>query len=451
MAKLNEALVPFSLWRHEQNNGILVAEQHLALTLHLLRRVLVAGVEDERNGVCVTCLEEADSEPVPPGVISLAWSGSPHDYFTPELFAEVVEEVLLPAVDKPILLTGYRMANNPRPIYNGMVYVHVWASSKGNCTDGNGNIPETLFGLSCKRNMNWFAPANVGEVIRDPGNDCPVAEIIGDNVYIFPPVNIKTVGNGVEIFRKILEKVADWFSLSSSERYAKERERSRLSFIKASMTRFSRNHATLVEKIKGQESLLTQSRQTIESQMRRYQEALKVISGTRQDQAVWNERFGSEFDALMRVPKIKKISVLLDGTIVVETRILYCLDPRSKKLHELGRFKISIKKGADIPVCFLNLTRRVKGYGEGMNAPHVFPDGHACLGNAAETLNSLLVNHEYLGLVMYAIQYLESVNTDDSAGKHISNWPLADQQVVVALAHTFPDSSEPNTVPAVAG
>ena len=65
-----------------------------------------------------------------------------------------------------------------------------------------------------------------------------------------------------------------------------------------------------------------------------------------------------------------------------------------------------------------------------MQAPHVFLEGHACLGNAQEVLPQLVANLDIDLAAAYAIQFIESVNTADAAGAAIGNWPLAKEQPV---------------------
>ena len=60
-----------------------------------------------------------------------------------------------------------------------------------------------------------------------------------------------------------------------------------------------------------------------------------------------------------------------------------------------------------------------------MHAPHVFHNGRPCLGNMTEVIPELVANYEFAALAMVAIQFIESVNVNDSAGMHINKWPVA--------------------------
>ena len=135
------------------------------------------------------------------------------------------------------------------------------------------------------------------------------------------------------------------------------------------------------------------------------------------------ETYRIEFDKLLEVDKVIGLDVSSRG-IEVFTDTLYCKDPRSKKIHEIGKFRISIPIGSG-SISWNNLSRRVYGYSEAMHAPHIFKNGKACLGNAEQVLPSLIANYQFSIIAMYAIQFVESVNVSDCAGSRITAWPVA--------------------------
>ena len=74
---------------------------------------------------------------------------------------------------------------------------------------------------------------------------------------------------------------------------------------------------------------------------------------------------------------------------------------------------------------WLNQTRIVAIGDRKMNAPHVAADGHACEGTTKEEWPQFIANRQFAYVVMKAIQFIESVNTEDVWGKGINNWPVA--------------------------
>lgn len=137
------------------------------------------------------------------------------------------------------------------------------------------------------------------------------------------------------------------------------------------------------------------------------------------------EKYAKEFDKFLTIPKVKNVEAG-DGVVKVFTDTLYCVDPRTKVRHEIGAFRIEIyTNGANNGVRWFNLTRRVDGHSDKMHAPHVFSEGNACFGNTAESFAELIGSYEFAACAMLAIQFVESVNVDDTAGRHIDKWPVA--------------------------
>jgi hypothetical protein len=132
---------------------------------------------------------------------------------------------------------------------------------------------------------------------------------------------------------------------------------------------------------------------------------------------------GQEFDRLLELASVIDVKVS-DGVLTVTTDLIYCRNPITNIMLEIGAFDILIPtEGGEIR--WFNRTRRVTGYKEGMNAPHVFPEGNACLGNVKDLMPRLIAQRDFASVVQVAIAFVESVNVDDHAGKHIGNWPVA--------------------------
>jgi hypothetical protein len=137
------------------------------------------------------------------------------------------------------------------------------------------------------------------------------------------------------------------------------------------------------------------------------------------------DEYGLEFDKLLQVPKVRRVEAK-EGKVNVFTDILFCTDPRSGLRHEIGAFRIELDTTRGCPRWF-NLTRQVDGYNSGQMAPHIWSTGEACLGNTAEVFPELIGAYEFSAAAMVAIQFVESCNTDDPAGKQINKWPVAQE------------------------
>ena len=147
---------------------------------------------------------------------------------------------------------------------------------------------------------------------------------------------------------------------------------------------------------------------------------------------IHQETIGAEYDNLLNIPKVKDVRV--EGkNIVVVTDILYCRDDRSGRYHEIGAFEILIPFAGDGPR-WKNLTRRVTGYQERQNAPHVWSDGRACLGNTADLFPDLINKGQYAIAAQLAIEFVQTANTSDPAGKMVHNWPQASAAATAAAS-----------------
>ena len=141
------------------------------------------------------------------------------------------------------------------------------------------------------------------------------------------------------------------------------------------------------------------------------------------------EDLAKQVDLQLRTDKRIVNLDVKDDKLIVKTNVLYCLDPRDGVNHELGSYTIYIPlmDFRQDNIRWHNETRVVNGY----QAPHVFADGHACLGNASAMYQEAYHNCDVVAIVKLSLGFLEQVNTDDSAGARISDWPKAGKNAPV--------------------
>ena len=137
-----------------------------------------------------------------------------------------------------------------------------------------------------------------------------------------------------------------------------------------------------------------------------------------------DDELGREFDCLLDVASVVDVKVG-DNKLTVTTEVLNCVDPRTGILHEIGAFDIQIPTNGSSDIRWFNRTRKVDGYREGMNAPHVWAAGNACLGNTEALFPKLTAKRDFASAVQVAVAFIEYVNVDDPAGKLIHHWPYA--------------------------
>lgn len=337
---------------------------------------------------------------------------------------------------KPIWIYNYcDDTQQHRPSTDGRVNICIWSSSDD--INGDGKMRPRLFGapLAWEDNCDVLRPTGgTGTLLTDEdGNQ--VGKVMDDTIYIHYPLtkrylNLKWDGKGPDaLFRRILEEVVFVKTATPEQKAArarviaeKHRAQSREGYVQACNGRFDAIIGESRKAIERNPQQVRELQQSIVKLIRETGEAQKRVQQMEGSRAEAMAAYAKEFDKLLTVPKIVDVRVA-DNTIRVFTEILYCVDPRSKKRHEIGAFRIEL--GVNGKVHWFNLTRRVDGYKGGMQAPHVFPSGEACLGNMEEVIPQLVANYEFAALAMVAIQFIENVNVDDPAGRCVNQWPIA--------------------------
>jgi len=330
-----------------------------------------------------------------------------------------------------IIHDDYRREKSHAPENDGRVHVCIFSSPNYRT---HRSMSQTLFGarLAWGRDCKIVRPSGEGLLIEDDAGN-QVGELIGDSLYIHYPLSasadlrLSWDGKSVSVlFRKILEETITIMTATPEEKAAREEDRrqkrraaSREAYMKACARRIEKTIEGTKRAIKDNETRVNQLQEELVKCIREGNGARRKLEQLEASNAGVEEGYGKEFDNLLEVDKVRDVRIE-EGAIEVFTDILYCVDPRSKKKHEIGAFRIEV--GLNGQVRWFNLTRKINGH----DAPHVFSgDGSACLGNMHEILPELVANYEFAALAMVAIQFIESVNTDDSAGKHISDWPVA--------------------------
>lgn len=285
-----------------------------------------------------------------------------------------------------------------------------------------------------------YDASGTGFAIRDPATGFAVAELIENNLFIHYNIGRAGSENELKIFKRILEETVTELTASpevkeerrkkyeaeEAERRRKEEEERR----KQSMAAYTAMRRSWCSKeISRIKKNITIERDSVEQARAAYLERARALYVSEQTlellsskEADSGEAYAQEFSKLVAIPKIK--DVRFDGfEMLVDTDVLYCIHPETKIRYEIGAFEIRIRP--DGKVRWFNKTRRVDGVRNDMHAPHVFADGHACLGTMAEMIVDLICHYDYVSLAMVCIQFIETVNVNDDAGKYITEWPEA--------------------------
>lgn len=137
----------------------------------------------------------------------------------------------------------------------------------------------------------------------------------------------------------------------------------------------------------------------------------------------------AEYRRILALPEVISLEIL-NKFLVIETKTLFCANPRTGLVHEIGRFKLEISL-TEAHINWINTTRIVKaGQLGNLMAPHIFARsivaGQPCLGNTAALFPALQANGEFAALIMMAIEFIQTLNSSDVLGATITLWPLAD-------------------------
>lgn len=421
LKKLQDAGVAFCNFEH----GVLIENTELENALVALGAELAGESPTEWSGVRAIQLRLRTTTPPPKATV--VFEG-------PNLEAK---EVILPSLETFASRVGclVRVTNphsDPSRVSTSEEEYHVrfWSAPEGR----RQTKVHEIFGYRTHNGQYDALSASddpTARVLRDPAGT-PYAELVGRTCYVLFDLPHIREGNTKLIAEALFEAVWAEMSMTPEERAEREsrareemRKRSRERYISECTRRFDKTLAGTKDTIERGHVAVRNLQEQIVRQIRETTGAERKLAQLEASRPEMTSAYGKEFDRLLAVPKVKNVQVV-DGVVKVFTDTLYCVDPRSGKRHEIGAFRIEIVT-SNGDVRWHNLTRTVSAYWEGSNAPHVSGSGHACLGSMAEIIPELVGNYEFAALALVAIQFVESVNTDDPAGKYIDRWPVADK------------------------
>ncbi|OGY44759.1 MAG: hypothetical protein A3B89_01495 [Candidatus Buchananbacteria bacterium RIFCSPHIGHO2_02_FULL_40_13] len=128
----------------------------------------------------------------------------------------LIRQIILPAVNKNIKLFVPHGSNHPLPA-NDDFNILIWSSLNG--SKKNAMTAARMWGYGVGCTDPGFLPSDLADfVITDETNDDnPIAEIIGNNLYIFHDICHEDYHDDYNIFRKILEKALKFLQLPEEE------------------------------------------------------------------------------------------------------------------------------------------------------------------------------------------------------------------------------------------
>lgn len=246
---------------------------------------------------------------------------------------------------------------------------------------------------------------------------------VGDRcayIYLDPTVRPHCGGDVSDsVFVLICQAIAEHIRNPMS---APPRAMVRKSYVEKCVARADVERRKLESRAKGLEEQIVEYQRGLNEGLREFRQVAGQLHHFEQYVEDMRQRLGKEFDKLVAMPALKSVS-WRGSMLVVETRMIYCVDPRTGHEHEIGEIKILIDSER-AQVCFRNQTHQIAGLQPDMQAPHVFPTGKACLGNMDQAIPALVAKFEWAAAIHMCLHFLRAVNVDDPAGKHIDKWPV---------------------------
>lgn len=383
----------------------------LALLVRMLQHVAdEIRVPEKLRLICAELNKNEARQSVKRKVTSQGFSGR-----RKEVIETLFAELLLPVVGADIAV-WHKNGAAARPVGDGKFHVMFHSGPTGTPL---AKAPAKLFGAALSATGTSFYPSTMGLPLTDPDGFL-VGELLNRNLYIgHELMKFGTRADAATLIR-LLQHIRGEIERFPTLTEAELEDSIAEQFTTECLRQCPPDARESAKADKHLAVALTRARK----------EYAGCLSATIARQKDWfrltmgpDAELGSEFDGVLAIPKVKGVEYHKDAWLLVKTDTIFCTDPRTKNVHEIGAFDIYIPvDGASI--YWKNRTRLVKTPSGAMNAPHVNNEGLACLGSAKDEVHMLLRSRHYGAAIELAIAFVESVNVNDSWGQHINKWPV---------------------------
>ncbi len=407
--KLKGASISFYDFTLGDERGVMIEESRLLATLEVLQANIAKQDPTTYDGIVRVKIEaylEVATQP-DAGIRSGTWKGKNKDGM-----AQIAAQILKPRLQKGIMI------HNPQavvaPIEDGLFHVHIYSSPKS-CKSGEGvTVPSMVWGIPSTSSKNAWPRSGTGRAITDESGKYAIAELVGENnLYILQDLAANAGADDLALFSHVLMRAI--YLLEPRQ----PQDALRALFIEECRKCFS--YAVLAQDNLSADAETENPRAVAKALAALIRTTRLEEQRLLKHESLSLDRFGVEYDNLLRVPKVTDVKVE-GGEIRVFTKTLYCKDGHGQ-WREIGAFQIALNPKEKSPR-WHNLTRQVNAFKPGMQAPHVWPAGNACLGNTVTTFETLFNAQQWAIAAALAIEFVESVNLGDPAGKYIGSWPL---------------------------
>lgn len=308
-----------------------------------------------------------------------------------------------------------------------------WSEGIGESRFEVGNFSTTLFGMSTTTADRVPVPKDSFEIIMDNDGRSICTMHHSKNVF-FIPIDICHDDNSTsrKIFKKIIDLIDYNIHFDASaelkkrkEELEKNKEIARGKFVNTIMNSSKSISRSLGGEASAVQTDITRLKMELTKKIERLEdiakELLLIKSGDLE-----KEKINTMYDILYKNEKIHFIET--EGNIIkVITKKLYFMDERTRIKHYAGVFSIKLDMNMSTggKPEIINLHFKIDGHSSGMQAPHIFPGGAPCMGNLEKQLPFFLTAYEIDMAVGLLINFIESINQSDGAGKLGYRWPIA--------------------------
>lgn len=273
--------------------------------------------------------------------------------------------------------------------------------------------------------------------------DEELATILLNNIIGWYLLSLR--GIKVEDLKKVYNEELEKIMMSLSKRdFASE-----INSKKASIGR-NDNEIQLYQKrlqdIKGRIQFLILNKDELEKNLKELQEEAASSKPIDKD-------IEFQLKEIMKLNNVKRIEFdTNDRNLYIFTKMIYVKVGKFK--YRIGEFKIrlhcpsksQLQTNCTIEsVKFINLTpgcKRRSYWGFKCHHPHVNKDGSPCLGNG-RAIYDCIREFDIFGATVLALEYLQSVNTADAAGRYITSWDIVDEEDnIIQLGYKYDNPPE---------
>lgn len=272
-------------------------------------------------------------------------------------------------------------------------------------------------------------------------------EIRGEanQINIFPDLfqefSQENVDKFIEIIKLIdtqvfLQKILDysWKSTSKKEELTQEFTQA----IIQQQGRYMRDDQAKVNRLEGE---IREYTQYIKNHHDTRIRLLNQIETAKAKLDTVGDKLIKDLDNIVTHPKVKELFIK-DGKFIVHTEPLYAYHDKTGDRYYIGNMRIEMNP-QNTDMRFFGDNPRTSHWTSRDPHPHVNGrNGEACLGNIASTIAELSAQMELYALALVGIDFLESVNTSDPAGKNIINWDKVDEDGDIVEADILADDED---------